>query len=988
VAWSLEEQLLLLGSALFEELCGQIIRQIDPSAQHLYGKGGDEGIDVRAGELDPDLRAASGTKLTIWQVKFFRDGIKDSQRMQVESSFKRALTHKPERWVLCVPRPLTVPEAKWWDEFKADAELTHPQLELDIWPGDAVVNRLTPALRDSYFQTPSQNDNALTRIERHLSDFYPVKEKLSRAHELNLNEPKPPVPFYGGTQADWRDIDRGFDVPRCALGPIWRFLATKAPSPSRGRIPFVLLSGRSGDGKSTLLLRLAAELVRHEVGLVLMQKEDHATLEVDDIEELGDRPIYLFIDSLTRFSEDVLRALFVRLQQSGQRVTVVGSAIRSLWSAMTHDLKDLVDTHESNLEELEDVEIDDLIDRLERWGIGGTRGLGALAGKSRETRLRLFRKANRQLLVALLEIQGGESIEAHLRNELDQLGRRTLGDAARKAVIFVAALHRFDLRMPMPLLVRLLPNCDVKLDILSRTEGLLVLTEDEDTLRTRHALVANSLFRAEKHQEEFYKRLLNATTANDVGLIGQLIENLNRVGADYSLRLTQQAASLFPYDPQLNIAYAIGLRRAGRLAEARVVFAAVNNFDSSVSTWLSNWAVRERVARNIGTMEEEFTARWLFHKALEKDFNNVFTLQRWALLERDMGNVGSIEEEFTARWLFHRAYKAYPRNRLTLSAWGLLERVAGNIGGIEEEFTARWLFQRAYLLGSDSAVVLQEWSVLERDARNIGTIDQEFTARWLFRKAYEKDPTNSHTLQAWGILERDAGNIGTMEQEFSARWLFRKAFDQRDYNVFLLHPWAILERKQGNIGTMEEEFTARWLFRKAYDQDGNDVFVLQAWAILERDVGNIGTVDEEFTARWLFRTADEKDPDNVIIVHPWAMMERKQGNLEASTALLERAARLQGDARDRCRTYYDLGMILHWAGQRERAHGYFALAVDANPRDWRAQAAFARSLGYQRQWGLAEYHFALSLSVKEARRTLEWRDRMRATRLRIVTTKA
>jgi tetratricopeptide (TPR) repeat protein len=164
--------------------------------------------------------------------------------------------------------------------------------------------------------------------------------------------------------------------------------------------------------------------------------------------------------------------------------------------------------------------------------------------------------------------------------------------------------------------------------------------------------------------------------------------------------------------------------------------------------------------------------------------------------------------------------------------------------------------------------------------------------------------------------------------------------------------------------------------------------VLQAWAILERDVGNIGTVDEEFTARWLFRTADEKDPDNVIIVHPWAMMERKQGNLEASTALLERAARLQGDARDRCRTYYDLGMILHWAGQRERAHGYFALAVDANPRDWRAQAAFARSLGYQRQWGLAEYHFALSLSVKEARRTLEWRDRMRATRLRIVTTKA
>lgn len=108
--WSLEEQLLLLGSALFEELCSQIIASAERGAQHLFGKGGDEGIDIRAGDIDPAVRAQTGSTLTIWQVKFFRDGIGPAQKKQVEESFGRAQTHQPDRWVLCLPRALTSPK--------------------------------------------------------------------------------------------------------------------------------------------------------------------------------------------------------------------------------------------------------------------------------------------------------------------------------------------------------------------------------------------------------------------------------------------------------------------------------------------------------------------------------------------------------------------------------------------------------------------------------------------------------------------------------------------------------------------------------------------------------------------------------------------------------------------------------------------------------------------------------------------------------------
>jgi len=317
---------------------------------------------------------------------------------------------------------LTVGEAKWWDEFKVAAAQACPNLQLDIWPGDVLVHRITEALRDSYFLTPVNGvGDALSRIERRLSDFYPVAEALAHARDTNQQQPKSPAAFYGGTQADWRDIDREFDAHRAAMGQVWRFLGQHTKSAGEGRIPFVLLTGRSGDGKSTLLLRIGAELVRHDAGIVVIQKDDHATLEVDEIEEFRDQLVFVLVDALTRFSEDTVRAFFVRLQRSGLRAVVVGCAIRSIWSAMSLDLRDLADIHEARLEQLEDFEIDGLLDKLETWSTGGRNWLGSLASKSRAKQRNAFRKADRQLLVALLEIQGGESLEAHVRNELAQV---------------------------------------------------------------------------------------------------------------------------------------------------------------------------------------------------------------------------------------------------------------------------------------------------------------------------------------------------------------------------------------------------------------------------------------------------------------------------------------------------------------------------------------------------------------------------------------
>ncbi len=80
--FSLEDQLRLLRPHLFEELCGQLVKQDFPDSCHVEGAGGDEGIDIFAGELSREARVQKGSHLHVWQVKSFRYGVKSKQREQ------------------------------------------------------------------------------------------------------------------------------------------------------------------------------------------------------------------------------------------------------------------------------------------------------------------------------------------------------------------------------------------------------------------------------------------------------------------------------------------------------------------------------------------------------------------------------------------------------------------------------------------------------------------------------------------------------------------------------------------------------------------------------------------------------------------------------------------------------------------------------------------------------------------------------------------
>lgn len=112
----------------FEELTAHLIRSERPDAERIRIFRGDGGIDVHEGAL------SNPAGVDVYQMKFFPDGLDDSQKAQIRDSFHRAAENKDFRmktWTLCLPIDMSIPEKKWFDEWKATQQQTG--IEIRLW---------------------------------------------------------------------------------------------------------------------------------------------------------------------------------------------------------------------------------------------------------------------------------------------------------------------------------------------------------------------------------------------------------------------------------------------------------------------------------------------------------------------------------------------------------------------------------------------------------------------------------------------------------------------------------------------------------------------------------------------------------------------------------------------------------------------------------------------------------------------------------------
>lgn len=139
---------------LFQKLVAQLVALRRPGADQIEGAGGDWGIDIYVGVLEPR------GSLAIWQAKYFVNGVKRPQRNQIEEAFDTAVRKAREEgymvkaWTLCLPSNLSPAETTWWNKFRRERS-KETGIAIDVWSHTRLERLLlskdAAALRRSYF---------------------------------------------------------------------------------------------------------------------------------------------------------------------------------------------------------------------------------------------------------------------------------------------------------------------------------------------------------------------------------------------------------------------------------------------------------------------------------------------------------------------------------------------------------------------------------------------------------------------------------------------------------------------------------------------------------------------------------------------------------------------------------------------------------------------------------------------------------------------
>lgn len=124
----------------FEQMVVQLVAATMPGVRSVKANPGDWGIDAFLGSL------ADGSMITVWQSKYFIDGVGKVQQDQIRKSFTSACDSAKKHsyvlgsWVLCIPDSMDGPTTKWWDTWRKSQAKSG--VIIDLWDHTTLIQRL------------------------------------------------------------------------------------------------------------------------------------------------------------------------------------------------------------------------------------------------------------------------------------------------------------------------------------------------------------------------------------------------------------------------------------------------------------------------------------------------------------------------------------------------------------------------------------------------------------------------------------------------------------------------------------------------------------------------------------------------------------------------------------------------------------------------------------------------------------------------------
>lgn len=162
---------------IFEDCCSKVFKKEFENSYPIECNPGDEGVDVFVGDFSETI--------DVYQCKCFFYQIGDSQKTQINKSFKTAINSdkfKLKKWVLCIPKSLTVDEAKWWSNWKKKKKETH-EIEIDLMDSTALLL----LIKDHDLHLDLFDEEELKKLDEILEHLKRKKQTLKEIFDVPLD---------------------------------------------------------------------------------------------------------------------------------------------------------------------------------------------------------------------------------------------------------------------------------------------------------------------------------------------------------------------------------------------------------------------------------------------------------------------------------------------------------------------------------------------------------------------------------------------------------------------------------------------------------------------------------------------------------------------------------------------------------------------------------------------------------------------------------
>ena len=363
-------------------------------------------------------------------------------------------------------------------EATAEAFLTEVAAGDDLLSREQILGYLHPELSLSLKTT----GNGVTLGNNSLQEFFSAFRLIRRPDRLISTRKD----FLLGTKPDWQSIFSNLDAHRECADLLHHEVQQRlnADHPSG-----IVVSGSAGSGKSTILMRAAADLAATGTQVFFLdQFQGLAPYHVAPALAAAADRFVVFVDDASNHLS--LISAFVEANRVMPRRMVLVAAERSnRRGRVLQRLSELSDDcHLFEMPNLSDRDIDSLIDKL-----GENNLLGKLAGKTRnEQRYEFAFRAEKQLLVAMREATKGEDFDLIILNEFESIE----SDEAKIAYLSICLGTSFGAQISLEQFISftdLFPN-EALLLLDSELKEIVIRREPyQRSLHARHRVIADAL---------------------------------------------------------------------------------------------------------------------------------------------------------------------------------------------------------------------------------------------------------------------------------------------------------------------------------------------------------------------------------------------------------------------------------------------------------------------------------------------------------------